>query len=126
MNRNFIFLSGKIISTWRKLEISDTRKTWRCKDKLLVRLCILSDFEKLVHLCILSVFSPNAGKYGPDNSETDTFHAVYSCYFLIFWLLSSSKKLIWRSNHSEMFNEIYSLETLPKSIGKWLYRSTIK
>ena len=27
----------------------------------------------------LSVFSPNAGKYGPEKPNTDTFHAVFMC-----------------------------------------------
>ena len=38
--------------------------------------CIRTEYGEILHI-YLSVFSPNAGKYGPENPPyLDTFHAV--------------------------------------------------
>ena len=95
-----IFLdSTKLIIVW--IKITTFFKPWNCAKSVQIRSYFWSvfsgmwtEYEEIRHL---SLFSPNAGKYGPEITlYLDTFHAVHVSFIL--WSFSSwliSTNLVW-------------------------------
>ena len=60
---------------------------YHCMRSIQIRSFFFSIFSR-IRTSYLSVFSPNAGKYGPEKTpDLGTSHAVYVFYFLIHHVL---------------------------------------